>query len=145
MIERYFRQRNPYDTTTGIGLKHGDGLVLQNKKLILSFPEFWEEGIPRAICHYIPCLPKLTSTCSLLAKPMNSELEEVVMVGGPENDYPNGDFVCLCYGCGVDFHGPPVTLCHRCQNQVELVVFTVRPFLIISCVAIAIFLGVLFL
>jgi hypothetical protein len=74
-----------------------------------------------------------------------NELDEVIMVGGPENDYPNGDFVCLCYGCGVDFHGPDVPLCYRCQNRKESVAFTVRPFLIISSIAIAIFLGVLFL
>jgi hypothetical protein len=75
-----------------------------------------------------------------------NELDEVIMVGGPENDYPNGDFVCLCYGCGVDFHGPPVTMCYRCQNGVEPVVFTGgSPILIIGFAAIAVLLGVLFL
>lgn len=77
---------------------------------------------------------------------MNSELDEVVMAGDPENDYPNGDFVCLCYGCGVDFHGPPVTICYRCQNEKEPVSFTVRPsVLIIGYAVLAALLGVLFL
>lgn len=47
---------------------------------------------------------------------MNSELDEIVMAGSSENDYPNGDFVCFCHECGVDFHGPQVTICYTCQG-----------------------------
>lgn len=73
-----------------------------------------------------------------------NELDEVIMVGSTHNDYPNGDFVCLCYECGVDFHGPPITICYRCQNQVNPVVFT--RFNLIFCVAgLATLFGVLFL
>lgn len=76
-----------------------------------------------------------------------NELDEVIMVGSAENDYPNGDFVCLCYGCGVDFHGPPVTMCYRCQNEKEPVPFAVNLSLLLlsSAVMVMAFLGALFL
>ena len=70
---------------------------------------------------------------------MNSDTIEEVMSGTPDNDYPSGDYVCLCYGCGAAYHGPPTIFCYICsQNyEIETTSFVVRPsILIIGYVAI---------
>lgn len=66
---------------------------------------------------------------------MNSEIDEVVMCGTPDNDYPDGDFVCLCYSCGVDYHGPDETMvcyvCSQIKYEIEATSFVVRPSILI--------------
>ncbi len=76
------------------------------------------------------------------------DIEEVPIVGSLDNDYPEGDWLCLCRGCGADFHGPDCGMCYKCwrnKYDVEPVSFTVRlPIVIIGYVAIlaAILVGV---
>ena len=58
-----------------------------------------------------------SSICSLLVKPMNSELNEFPMTGSLDNDYAFGDYVCHCERCGVQYHGPDHTLtCFKCYS-----------------------------
>lgn len=46
-----------------------------------------------------------------------SKLDEVPMTGSIDNDYISGDYVCRCYRCGVDYHGPDHSLiCFKCYS-----------------------------
>jgi hypothetical protein len=49
-----------------------------------------------------------------------NELYEVPMSGTPDNDYAFGDYVCRCYRCGVDYHGPDgIIICHECLLKID--------------------------
>jgi len=43
---------------------------------------------------------------------------ETKMRGGPENDYPNGDYVWPCMHCDAEFHGDQYDyMCHKCAME----------------------------
>lgn len=41
--------------------------------------------------------------------------KEQILSGSPENDFPVGDYVCLCLKCYHDFHGQRENkICYQC-------------------------------
>ena len=43
---------------------------------------------------------------------------EVKLRGGPENDYPTGDFVWPCMHCDAEFHGDQYDyMCYKCATE----------------------------
>lgn len=41
--------------------------------------------------------------------------KEQIISGSPENDFPVGDYVCLCIKCYHDFHGQRENkICYQC-------------------------------
>jgi Zn finger protein HypA/HybF involved in hydrogenase expression len=43
---------------------------------------------------------------------------EVKLRGGPENDYPTGDFVWPCMHCDAEFHGEEYDyMCYKCATE----------------------------
>lgn len=44
--------------------------------------------------------------------------KEVTLRGGPENDYPTGDFVWPCMHCDAEFHGEQYDyVCYKCAKE----------------------------
>ncbi len=46
---------------------------------------------------------------------VNRSASEQILSGSPENDFPVGDYVCLCLKCYHDFHGQRENkICYQC-------------------------------
>ena len=47
--------------------------------------------------------------------------KEVILRGGPENDYPVGEFVWCCSCCNADFHGDQYDyICYNCAMEEDI-------------------------
>jgi hypothetical protein len=78
---------------------------------------------------------------------------ETKLRGGPENDYPTGDFVWPCMHCDAEFHGDQYDyMCYKCaveedeRNDPELEADILNPRdIVIAALVVVALLGLFFL